>query len=47
MMTARQTKSFIRLALSNILELLETMPQGEERTKLENAAELLKQTLDD
>lgn len=44
-MTSKQTKSFIRFALSDILEVLESMPDGEEKEKLERAAELLQSTL--
>ncbi len=45
-MTVKQTKSFIRLALSGINEVLEKMPEGEEKEKLRKSAELLESTLD-
>lgn len=43
-MMVKQTKSFIRLSLSGINEVLEKMPKGEE--KLRKSAELLESPLD-
>ncbi|MCM1167724.1 MAG: hypothetical protein NC299_02195 [Lachnospiraceae bacterium] len=46
-MTVKQTKSFIRLALSDILDVIGELPDGDEKTKLQSAADLLRETVDD
>lgn len=45
-MTAKQTKAFILLALSRMQEVLEQMSEGEEKEKLQKAVELLECTVD-
>ena len=46
-MTDSQFKGFLRFLLDDILEVLETMPNGKEKDKLEKVADNLQKTLED
>lgn len=46
-MTDGQFKGFIRFVLDDIKEVLETMPEGKEKEKLQKVADNLQQTLED
>lgn len=46
-MTDSQFKGFVRFALDDIIEVLENMPDGKEKDKLQKVADNLQQTLED
>ena len=46
-MTDSQFKGFVRFVLDDIKEVLENMPEGKEKDKLEKVAYNLQQTLED
>ena len=46
-MTGSQFKGFIRFVLDDINEVLENMPDGKEKDKLQKVADNLQQTLED
>ncbi len=46
-MTDSQFKGFIRFVLDDINEVLENMPDGKEKDKLQKVADNLQQTLED
>ncbi len=46
-MTDKQFNGFVRFVLDDILEVLEKMPEGEEKDKLQKVADNLQKTLED
>lgn len=46
-MTHSQFKGFVRFVLDDIKEVLETIPEGKEKDKLQKVADNLQQTLED
>lgn len=46
-MTDSQFKGFVRFVLDDIKEVLENMPEGKEKEKLQKVADNLQQTLED
>ncbi len=46
-MTDSQFKGFVRFVLDDINEVLENMPDGKEKEKLQKVADNLQQTLED
>ena len=46
-MTDSQFKGFVRFVLDDIKEVLENMPDGKEKEKLQKVADNLQQTLED
>ena len=46
-MTDSQFKGFVRFLLDDIYEVLENMPDGKEKKKLQKVADNLQQTLED
>ncbi|MCD8157450.1 MAG: hypothetical protein LUD77_00700 [Clostridiales bacterium] len=46
-MTDKQFNGFIRFVLDDILEILEKLPEGAEKNKLQKVADNLQKTLED
>lgn len=46
-MTDSQFKGFVRFLLDDIIEVIETIPDGKEKDKLQKVADNLQQTLED
>ena len=46
-MTDKQFNGFVRFVLDDILEVLQTMPEGPEKEKLQKVANNLQKTLED
>ena len=46
-MTDKQFNGFVRLILDDVKEVIETMADSKEKTKLQNLADNLQQTLED
>ena len=46
-MTDKQFNGFVRFVLDDILEVLQTMPEGPEKKKLQKVADNLQKTLED
>ncbi len=46
-MTDKQFNGFVRFVLDDILEVLEKMPESEEKEKLKKVADNLQKTLED
>ncbi len=46
-MTDKQFNGFVRFVLDDILEVIEKMPDGEEKEKLQKVADNLQKTIED
>lgn len=46
-MTEKQFNSYVRFILDDILEVLEKLPEGDERNKLQKVADNLQKTIED
>lgn len=46
-MTDKQFNGFVRFVLNDILEVLEKLPESEEKDKLQKVADNLQKTLED
>lgn len=46
-MTDKQFNGFVRFVLDDILEVIEKLPEGEEKAKLQKLADNLQKTIED